>query len=476
MKKLTSIAIAAVGLGFSYQGAAETLTNLQVFSRCYSQITQKRLPDNHALVAAVQAGTKGPIDACMEVFDKAKFSALTNTRIANTNDVEAKAVLQTLHKVHTSWFDKKDVTPVASTVASAGLADILDNEIPAMHFTRALFKPNADIREVLTGTISLKPIRTNMDPTQGPKSKRPKTDHIFRASTVFAAMGELFGIRTLANNELLKTYSYLNSAGTEITGPANLGTHLGGGILGEQIYLVQNFGLGFQANSDGAEVVPRRLGRAIFNDLLCRTLPVIRSEDATPFVLYSPGPLTASFRTSSGCTRCHASMDRISSVARNLEYFSRAALGANLGFEIMINRGPVAGVAAETAWPSQADANYFKRPPNGVLYFRNQRGTLVNRNVTSLGTLGTAITEQDDFYSCAAKRYYRYFTGIDVDIGDVDDPSAGIFLSPRDIFHRNRVLQLGADLRTSRSTRDLIERILRLPSYSRSDFGAGLSQ
>jgi hypothetical protein len=131
---------------------------------------------------------------------------------------------------------------------------------------------------------------------------------------------------------------------------------------------------------------------------------------------------------------------------------------------------------AAADWPTAADANYHRRPTKGVLYYRAHDGSLVDVSVPSLAALGEAITNKDDFYVCAAKRYYQYFTGVDVNIGDIHDPSAGIFLTARDEFHRNRVISLGLQLKQTQSARSLIESILRMSSYKRQDFGAGLSQ
>jgi hypothetical protein len=277
--------------------------------------------------------------------------------------------------------------------------------------------------------------------------------------------------------ELLVPYSYVDGNDATVTTPAvNLGQHFGGGFIGEQTYLMQTFGLTRTFTSNGAERMPRKFGRSLFHDALCRQLPVIRTEDAIPFVV---GTSNVPFRTSSGCVRCHASMDRVSATARNFVYLLRGNIpipdGPFRGFEILVPNS-LAQMPAEATWPSAGDNSYYRRPSNGVFYFRNYLGNLVNTNVSSLDALGDAIAAQDDFYICAAKRYYQYLTGIDVSIADVSDPAGGVYLSQRDSYHRDVVIDLGLALKTSQSSRSLIEAILRLPAYKRTDFGAGLNQ
>ena len=469
MKYLRNILILAVSTLFTQEVICQTLNNVQLFARCYSQLTQMTVTANHPQMLAVRDNGKDPVTACMEIFDRTLFTVNNNTRIEDINDEEAVAVLRTMHKFHTTWFDVKDSPGAGSGAATQGTQDMLDGEAPALHLTRALFKPGTEYKTILTGRSSLKALREFMDPDRGANSNGLKADNIFRATTPHTGVGELRGIRGVGASELIRSYSFQqNTALPPVTGTVNLGTHFGGGLLGEQIYLLQNIGQVRDFVANGAEKMPRKLARGIYNDMLCRTLPVIRTEDAVPFVVpESP----VAFRVSSGCVRCHASMDRTSAVARNFIYNLKTGLAAdgNRGFELV--EPQTVNKPEEATWPTAPDRSYSRRPSNGVLYFRNYRGQLVNENVNSLASLGAAIVDQDDFYACAAKRYYNYFIGVDVDIGDINDPAAGIWLTDKDTFHRNKVLQLGTGLKTSQSTRALIEAIFRLPSYRRSDFG-----
>jgi hypothetical protein len=469
--------ILAVSVEYVANAQVTNLSNQALFLRCYAQFTQMRPADNHPLLLQVIAGTKDPVTACLQVLNKGLWTSSGNTRLPATPDEESLAVVQTFHKVHTTWFDIKESAPVANSTFSAGTKDLLDQEVPALHFTQALFKPSASFSKIVTANASLRPIRTTQSPTSGPASNGTKTESIFGNAVPWTATGDLLGARDISATELAVPYSYVEANDATVKTPAvNLGQNFGGGFIGEQTYLLQTFGLTRTFTSNGAERMPRKFGRSLFHDALCRQLPVIRTEDAIPFVVATSN---VPFRTSSGCVRCHASMDRVSATARNLVYLVRGigtiTDGPFRGFEILVPHS-LSQMPAEATWPSAADNSYYRRPTNGVFYFRNYLGNLVNTNVSSLDALGDVIAAQDDFYICAAKRYYHYLTGIDVSIADVSDPAGGVFMSQRDSYHRDVVIELGLGLKESQSSRSLIEAILRLPAYKRTDFGAGLNQ
>jgi hypothetical protein len=140
-----------------------------------------------------------------------------------------------------------------------------------------------------------------------------------------------------------------------------------------------------------------------------------------------------------------------------------------LGVRMLVPTAPLA-----TDWPDSADPNYGARPAYGHLYFRNYKGELVDRVIQSVEQLGAAIREQDDHYLCFAKRYYEYFLGISVDLGDPGDPS---YRSPNkaDAYHRAKVIDIGLRLKQHGSLRQVILDILGSAEYRKSDYGVSYS-
>jgi hypothetical protein len=70
-------------------------------------------------------------------------------------------------------------------------------------------------------------------------------------------------------------------------------------------------------------------------------------------------------------------------------------------------------------------------------------------------------------YVCAAKRYYFIFTGISVNLEDLQDPLA-IPLTPAQLAQRNIVINLGKQLETDHSLQNLISRILQTNAFINS--------
>ena len=95
----------------------------------------------------------------------------------------------------------------------------------------------------------------------------------------------------------------------------------------------------------------------------------------------------------------------------------------------------------------------------------------MDQPVADVSDLGQKLAAQDDYYLCLTKRYYRYFLGIDVNIGDIVDPDRKTALSGPDLAHRNMVIKLGKTLKQSQSIPQLIRSILSLENYKKSDFG-----
>lgn len=456
-----------LGLCRSGIGHAETLSETALFQRCFGQLTQRQPENNDPLLLAVNSGTKTAIDACLEVLDSAKFTTAQGTRVSSTPGENTLHVLETMNKLHASWFSNKDFPNVGGAARILnGIRDIYDTETPAFYFTRALFRTGERFDSVLTLATGLRSVRQIINPDVGVATGARKEQSIFGIAAPLAGKGRLLGVTPVSN--LVTSYSYL--AGTQTrSGSLSLGKNYGGGVLGETAYLRLTVGEEANFKSDGGENMPRKWARSVYSDLLCRELPVVRRGDVGSFVAPSS---PVAFRVSSGCVQCHASMDRMASVIRGVRYEVHQPSDATVIGGDFISFLPV-DKPAEATWPTQPLVDYANRPPQGVLFFRDYLGRLINTNVEGPTALGLELAKTDDFYICAAKRYYNYFMGINVDLVDPADPDSPTSLQERDRFHLDRVITLGRALRASQSSRQLIEQILRLEDYKQSGFGLG---
>lgn len=254
--------------------------------------------------------------------------------------------------------------------------------------------------------------------------------------------------------------------------PIRLTGNNGGGFMGNHNYFLTTFqeaDRNFVPN--GQERTNRSWARGVLNDALCRDVPVVRETDVTEFVI--PASIVP-FRQAAACVSCHATLDRQASLIRGLRWNPLLTIGNTSPvpdqFGILGVNMLAPSLPSLTTWTDTIDSLYGKRQPYGHFFFRNYRGELIDRIVNSLDELGTAITDQDDYYTCFAKRYYRYFLGIEVELGDPGNQLYPL-LNGADNYHRSKVIELGMALKTHGSLRQLILDILAGSEYRMSDFG-----
>ncbi len=476
---ITSVKISILSLCLLFSAslnAAQKLSPLAIYARCYAQITSERVNIKSQLAQQVVAGSISPVQACLQVFNKALFSN-NESMIANPSDPESLSIVRTLHNLHSSWFTAKDFTniDVTSPAWTDGSRDFWDTSTPALYFTKALLEPTPNFRSILSGQKIFLPVRTTMNPVSGAQTNLPITNYLIKSMTEqplrFAPRGPLIGVTettaTMVNYPAIVSSTAIGGLiKHDQAGTVPLYGSLGGGLLGNYTYALLNINQSNEFIANGGLAMPRKWGRSVYRDLFCRELPVIRIADAVPFVAPTSD---VAFRISTGCVQCHASMDRISSVVRHARYTSFGSES-----KVSLSRGatfinfPTPTLPAEEKWPIAADANYSERPPNGTLYFRNYQGELVDTNVSGVNELAAKILDQDDLYICTAKRYYEYFTGVSIFNGDISDPN-NPKLNTTALSHRNYVIQLGKNLRQHNNLRLLITDILNSTQYQKSD-------
>ncbi len=413
----------------------------------------------------VSEGRISPTAACLQVLDEAKLGS--DGRLA-AYTAEGQLVLKTFNDFHRTWFPNDNLFG-ALPMGEGALANtrlIHDEEEGALHVTRALFRDGVAYSEVVTGDSGMEALRTG--------GAAFSTTTTIPAGLELVQIGDLLGVRKLSlnSNKMGKTiYSdqsfKLPSGIVAINQPLKVNESAGGGILGSKSYMLLNFGRSDELPMNGGLRMPRRWARAIISNLMCRDVPVIRSSDALPFVAKNVLASTPPFRKVSSCMQCHATMDPMGAVARNYSYaFAPRFNGCD----------PVKSAGYMANWPVSLpmetgvvddDPDFYKRPPSGKLFLRSYDGTLVDQSVNDISGLGQAIAGTNDFYVCAASKYFQYFTGIKVNLQDVGDP-ANPALTPADLAYRNQVISLGQNLKKSQSLRSLISEIIDSGIYKKS--------
>jgi len=251
---------------------------------------------------------------------------------------------------------------------------------------------------------------------------------------------------------------------------ANITASFGAGLIGTQAYLLGN-------NDKNGPVTGglnayRVWARNVLSDLLCRTIPALRSSDVLNLKMVQPAS-SLPFRQGISCMQCHGSMDPMAGAIRQL----RAGYSAYQDGTGAIGVKYFAHAAGINTQPSAAypemgeDSSFYKRPPDSGLLYRSYDGTLVSKSVTGLQELGQALAQTNDLYVCAAKRYYKFLTGIDADLSDLSDPINAPQLSQGQMNFRNKVIALGMQLKQDQSLRSMIRSIVASPTFINPDYG-----
>lgn len=437
---------------------ARILNNVEVYRRCYTQLTQKAVPPKDPVLLQIKAGSKLPVAACMELLDRAKFRTSDGNRLDNPTDPLAITVLNTMNQVHQTFFLITDLAETSFVNTISGMKGMYDPGEPALYYTKALFDTSSSFSSIVTSNIYLRADRTTNNPTVSTENINMSAS-IFVADPDFswASIGNLLGVTPTGARNIAST-----------KGAADMGATRGGGILGMPTYLLETVNEpanNFRANSF---TMPRKWAKSVISDFLCRELPIARLSDTDGFVDRSAN--AHPFRQESACTQCHASMDRMAAVNRNFQYLNLRPDSFVLSGGTFATTYPTNSGLDGTAWPSIITTNYYQRPTIGVLFYRDYQGVLVNQTITSISDLGAKLATKDDFYICAAKHYYQYFTGVNVDILDPQD-ARNRNKGPAMEIHKTNVVNLGLALKSNQSLRTLINSIFNLDVYKRSDLG-----
>jgi hypothetical protein len=221
--------------------------------------------------------------------------------------------------------------------------------------------------------------------------------------------------------------------------------------------------------------MPRKWSQQTMQTFMCTSFPALRESDVAQFVV--PGSPTP-FRGARACVTCHGTLDQMGSVARNFTWassdFTRPTEQGADNRKVMALIGKFnADLPPHGSWSDRTVENFHRQTPTGRLYFRAFSGELIDIPVNGLTQLGEAMASTDDFYQCAAKRYFEFMTGIQVPLFDRRDPKNSDLLrniSPAAINDRKYVETMGLELKQHQSVVRLLKNIMASPYYRESTY------
>ncbi len=464
---LGSLALIACSV---YSHSAQALSEKAIYARCYTQLTGLPVPTNSTVMASIKAGQTKAIDACVALLRKGN---LASTGALAVNDTESVRVLNNFYQFHRTWFPTANQDQISGyqNEFDSNTNDFIEMTTPALTLTRALFT-NMAYSNVLRGTTKYSPMRGT--PGTFALAQTDSAGNVFSTSVVpapYSGTGLISGVVAGSETLSLANYSVPNlGLATQVDGQTGIDLHraLGGGILGQQSYFLLNVGHSKGQVFDGALKMPRKWAKTTLENLLCFSLPALRESDIQGYI-NSGAQVT--FRRAGSCITCHATMDQFASTARNWVVAETAK--GNVQKSIMVGNFTV-GATVANSWSSSSVAGYHRQNPTGKLMIRSySNGALINRDVANIEEMGARLTELPEYYQCAAKKYFRYFTGIDVSLYDRTDPANAPLnkaLTERDVEDRKFVETLGKELAQTQSLSKLVESILRSSYYNKATF------
>lgn len=496
----------------SFAHAERVLSEKEILARCYAQLTGQRLPLSDPMWGQATNQKGSGAAACVSLLSQVQLDA--NGLLTQPNNPVHRRVLKQFHDFHRDWFPQHWSYSNSFPDAYYGTVDIYDGAEPSMFITQSLFAAQAvPYANVLRGYRSLGAIRDSNSVTAeahggsgvlratrayvgdvGPDGDLPAG--IFTAAAVslqdgagaftsvgapLLQIGQLIGIQTLGadtSTPIIWTKSFSPQAAVNAPGlmvPQNFHQSYGGGALGSAPYLMMHLGKDFNYVADGAVGLPRRAMMTAFNTFMCLSGPFSRSTDVTQFLANTADPNAAPFRRNVACLRCHATMDHAALTLRNLTLGSTGNIPAKLSrIPAMIVSWAADAGAAPQLWSPDPSPNFNRTLPVGRVFYRSFTGNLVDQTVQNLDGLGMVLSSTDDYYTCAASRYFTYFTGISVPLMDPYDPlnqSSISVMKPADKEYLNYVIGLGKELKATGSLKTLAQHIIKSDYYKLSGFG-----
>jgi len=444
------------------------------YYKCYQTFVKKRPATNDSRLLQIKAGSLSGTQACAQLLQTASLTGSGDKR--TIQPAQGNEVLRTFSQLHSSWFPNDRYN---DSVLNGGCysftQDVHDSRESAHQITHALFGMNGAYSRVLLNNNFVEAVRESslgsdrersvMSNTvlEGRFLQRQGTNQRAVWDPRFVEAGKITGFR---EKQTLYLQGFRTLNGIEGDQQIEVTRSLGGGILGSRNYLVLNSGRNISEKADGGEVMHRLWAQSLYNNLLCRDLPVVRSIDAIRFVERDSH---ISFRQGISCMQCHSSMDGLAKGVRNASLVTASNTCDNtIGFNtVHVYRHPTS--LPDLSVPTDGDSQYHLRTPRVHFYFRSAVDSrLHDQQFDNLDQLANYIVNNvEDYYTCAAKRYYRFLTGIDVPLFDQGDLSSQPISSPEMRKYHGEVLRLGREFKNHNNTMRLLQDIIGTETYLR---------
>ena len=483
-----------------------TLDPVEAFYKCHLIFVGNIPSSDSQLLDDVIKGIKTAPVACSELLARGNFDA--NNLIANTIpnqqlphladfDPIAVKIVSRIHNFHKSLFPKKDgfamgmISGTPYNVGAEFLYDVYSSG--AYYFDRAFFNTSIHVSDTLTTTEYLRPVRVQWDPNshlRDPVATRGYThatskmtinysatvnsdpnskweDFLNLGAHAFMPRGVLVGVEPAQSLVIPQLPG--NSVPVQHTSIDLFQNH-GKGWFCSPDFLINALSQTNKTRANGGTAAARATMNWLYGDFLQLRIPMLRHSDVLNLVQAkaSTGPGAPPFRNSSNCMSCHAGADGAAAALRNLEIGGLADKAIekingvnNISTLYVRSINPTMGPwnPAEDVRATSQHNNFRLHNPDGVLFFRDHAGNLVEDFFTGCEGMATALAATDQYYIALANHYMKFVTGYSADIQDPGHPTA-VALSTEEVDLKAFVVSLGLQLKQDGDPQAIIGQIL----------------
>ncbi len=325
----------------------------------------------------------------------------------------ASQILKTFDNFHTEWLTPVDLdrNPQCQDKYHD---DFYDPQSPAYHLTRALFQETRKVSLATTAYGDLRVVTKGENPenskSTGISKDRIKEilglDNNFEFKGEGEVIGYLYQRRLKMTPPPLSHIAEKDSWKKEIQSKAfKVLDHLGAGLLGNSRFLVHYAPPEAYSNEiirfDGNRKLPRRLAKAIVENLLCiplndHNLPFQEPPQSEDLWKH---PLTMEKK----CVNCHGILDPISAGLRHLTFIKSKKSCSD--FQLLIPH----------FFQTQGNANIWSKNEENPFHTSLPVGYFGEKRFIGMSQLGKLISEQPEFFQCQVKKYFSFLTGKEIE-------------------------------------------------------------
>lgn len=452
------------------------LSEEAVLSRCYGQWVRNKIPINHPLLLKVKKGELSGSQACGELLGYAKLDQENKTL-----SKEGREILKSFQTFHRSFFSELNFY---KTDENWGSFELYDPGNLAAFFTFGLLKDNIVFKDLFLGKKAFELLREkpkekrdflifpNQDVLPNPLKKKDFTfgsgkeikDGFYPVwKTKGASIGPLIGVSPIPYGRdtvprLVDVRKGLKDVKGQNEFKVDQDIHHseGGGILGSPLYLLLNLKLETGVMSDGGKRIPRHWVASMFKDFLCRELPVVPLSYSDQ---YKKKKSKHTFRKGSSCVQCHATLDTLAGLIRNVQINYSVDQGVKNFLQTSHIRAVTKRLPADDSLLGEGHKDFGYTNPEGRFVFKSSNGILYDRKVGNFDELGEVIVSTPDLYRCMTKRYLYFLTGVNASMQE--DPTAPLI----DQYYYTLNVKLAESLMRHQSLQKTILEIVETPAF-----------